>query len=165
MPILRSIWVPVVDYTFGSFRNSPILPSVFTTYIDGCNQGCIKTRLDILDLFRECRGRNHCGKHRVLQQLPRRLRKWNIDKDEKDEAWGLNAVFAVSFCRVVLYHLLILTGSLLFWGIRLGKWARVWQNASVPFMAVVALVSLFWLPFARTKDAASHEHRARTKAE
>lgn len=135
------------DYQFNADRNPPILPSVFNANFYGCNKACVKARLDVLCLFHECSGRNHCGKYRVLDRLPKRRRKWEIDNDdEKDEAWGLHATFGVSFYKVALYHLLILTGPLVFWGFWLRSWPKDWQNASVPFFAVVVLLSLFWLP-------------------
>ncbi|KAK3171634.1 hypothetical protein OEA41_003718 [Lepraria neglecta] len=137
------------DYHYNSRRDPPILSTVFNTSFYGCNKACIKFHLDILSLFHECQGRNHCGKYRVLDRLPKRRRKWETDRDEEvDEAWGINAVFGVSFYKVALYHLLILAGPLAFWGLWLKKWPTDWQNASVPFFAVVVLLSLFWLPFA-----------------
>ena len=143
------------DYQYTTNRIPPVLESVFNLNFHACDKACIKTRLDILALLHECGGRNHCGKYRVLERLPKRLRKWEIDRDEeKDEAWGLHVAFGVSFYKVVLYHLLILAGPVTSWGIWLRKWPRDWQNASVPFFAVVVLLSLFWLPFA---------HRAASK--
>ncbi len=87
------------DQDYVSSRNPPILSTVFSTNFYGCKKSCIKSQLDLLYLIHECRGRNHCGKYRVLDSLPKRQRKW-----EKEEAWGLNAVFAVSFYKVTLYH-------------------------------------------------------------
>ena len=109
----------------------------------------MKARVDILRIFHECNGRNYCGKTRVLARLPKRCRQWEINNDEeKEEAWGLHALFGVSFSKVALYHLLIFSGPMTFWGLWLRRWPRDWQNASVPFFAVVVLLSLFWLPFA-----------------
>ena len=145
------------DYNFNASRNPPIIDSVFHSNFYGCKKACIKAQLDILCLFHECMGRNHCGKYRVLERLPKRQKKWEIDRDEeKDEAWGLNAVFGVSFCKVALYHLLILTGPSTFWGLWIKKWPTDWQNASVPFFAMVVLLSLFWLPF-------SHKFKEKTQ--
>lgn len=143
-----------LDYRFDDDRYPPVLSSVFTAGFYGCNKACIKSRLDVMSIFHECKGRNRCGKFRVLQRLPKRLRKWDVESDEdKDEAWGLNVAFGVSFYRVALYHMLILVGPTTFWGIWLKKWPTDWQNASVPFFAVVVLLSLFWLPFAHSADA------------
>lgn len=142
------------DYHFNADRDPPILESLFHTNFYGCKKACMKARLDILRIFHECNGRNHCGKCRILERLPKRRRQWQIGNDEeKEEAWGLHAVFGVSFYKVALYHLLILAGPLTFWGLWLEKWPMDWQNASVPFFAVVVLLSLFWLPFAHRAGA------------
>ena len=138
------------DYYYNANRLfPPVLGSVFHANFYGCKKACITSHLDVLRLFHQCKGRNHCGRSQVLDRLPKRVRRWEIDRiDETEEAWGLNAVFAVSFYRVLLYHVLILAGSVVFWGLWLKKWPTDWQNASVPFFAVVVLLSLFWLPFA-----------------
>jgi len=150
-----------MDYRFATDRYPPILSSVFNASFYGCNKACIKSRLDVISIFHECKGRNHCGKYRILERLPKRCRKWDIDRDEeKDEAWGLNATFGVSFYKVAFYHLLILVGPITFWGIWLRRWPTDWQNASVPFFAVVVLLSLFWLPFAQnvgSKEKLKHK--------
>ena len=85
----------------------------------------------------------------MLEQLPRRRKRWDYHlEEETDEAWGIHVVFAVSFLRVMIYHILILAGPMIFWGLWIQKWPRDWQNASIPFFDVVVLLSLFWLPFA-----------------
>ncbi len=153
------------DYVYNSSRNPPILSTVFSANFYGCKKSCIKSQLDLLCLIHECRGRNHCGKYRVLDRLPKRQRKWEIDRDEeKEEAWGLNAVSAVSFYKVTLYHMLILAGPTVFWGLWLKKGPTDWQNASVPFFAVVVLLSLFWLPFAHNVSPAKRKRRSKNKS-
>lgn len=153
------------DYEYHASRNPPVLSTVFNANFYGCNKACIKSQLDLLCIFHECKGRNHCGKYRVLERLPKRRRKWDVDRDEeKDEAWGLNAVFAVSFYKVLLYHTLILAGPIVFWGLWLKEWPRDWQNASVPFFAVVVLLSLFWLPFAHNESPADRKRRSKNKS-
>ena len=143
------------DYHYNANRFPPVLGSVFYANFYGCRKACIMSHLDILHLFHQCKGRNHCGSYQVLDRLPKRVRKWEIDQVlEKEEAWGLNAVFAVSFFRVMLYHILILAGPVVSWGLWLQKWPADWQNASVPFFAVAVLLSLFWFPFAH--NAKSH---------
>ncbi|KAL6722351.1 hypothetical protein ACLMJK_001458 [Lecanora helva] len=148
------------DYEYCADRDPPILESLFQSNFYGCNKACMKARLDVLRIFHECHGRNYYGKCRILQLLPKRCSKWEIDNDdEKDEAWGLYAVFGVSFYKVVLYHLLILIGPLVFWGFWLSKWPRDWQNASVPFFAVVVLLSLLWLPMVHRSSDSSKEKK------
>ena len=146
------------DYYYNANRFPPVLDSVFHANFYGCKKACIMSRLDILGLLHQCKGRDHCGRYQVLDRLPKRVRQWEIDRDdEKEEAWGLNAVFAVSFYRVMLYHMLILAGPAVFWGLWLKKWPTDWQNASVPFFAVVVLLSLFWLPFAHNAKSRANE--------
>lgn len=153
------------DYEYHGSRNPPVLSTVFNAKFYGCNKACIKSQLDLLCIFHECKSRNHCGKYRVLERLPKRRRKWDVDRDEeKDEAWGLNAVFAVSFYKVLLYHTLILAGPIVFWGLWLKAWPTDWQNASVPFFAVVVLLSLFWLPFAHNESPADRNRRSKNKS-
>ena len=147
------------DYHPCAACSSWVLEEIMSSNIRGCNKVCVKSKLDILEFFHECKGRNHCGKYQVLQHLPKRRKIWQIDNDgEKDEAWGLHAEFDVSFLKVALYHLLILSGPLTFWGMWLRMWPTDWQNASVPFFAVAVLLSLFWLPFAH-KNQSREKHK------
>ena len=137
------------DYQLDRTQDPPIPDGLFRPYFYGCNQVCRKATLDVFQLFHECTGRNSCGKFRILERLPKRRKKWEIDRDEEsDEAWGLHVSFCVAFYKVALYHLLILAAPLTSWGLWLRKWPSDWQNASVPFFAVMVLLSLFWLPFA-----------------
>ena len=160
MPALRN-----QDYEYNPSRDPPILSTVINANFYGCQKACIKSQLDFLCIFHECKGRNHCGKHRVLERLPKRRRKWEIDRDEEaEEAWGLNTAFAVSFYKVALYHILILTGPIVSWGLWLKKWPSDWQNASVPFFAVVALLSLFWFPLTQKSSSAEGRRSLKNKS-
>ena len=154
------------DYQFHADRDPPILAEAFSASFYGCKKACIKSRLDMLSLFHECKGRNHCGKYRVLERLPKRRKEWEIDQDqEKDEAWGLNAVLGISFCKVVLYHVLFFAGPMTFWGCWLKKWPTDWQNASVPFFAMMMLLSIFWFPFTHNPKSAHRDKRLKIKSE
>lgn len=53
---------------------------------------------------------------------------------------------------VVIYHALILAMPMTFWGLWLRSWPKDWQNASVPFFAVMVLVSLFWAVFMASRE-------------
>ncbi|MCJ1358617.1 MAG: hypothetical protein MMC33_008617 [Icmadophila ericetorum] len=152
------------DYSLTASRDPPILAAAFNNSFYGCKKACIKSQLDIFCLLHECKGRNHCGKYKVLERLPKRRKKWDVDSDhEKDEAWVLHAVFGVSFIKVLLYHMLILPGPLVFWGLWLMKWPTDWQDASVPFFAVMVLLSLFWVHFVQNVESASGEKRLKNK--
>lgn len=139
------------DYEFegklDTVREAPVCG--FNGKFYGCKKDCIRAWLDILDSLHECKGRNLCGSYRALQRVPKRLRKWQIDIPVgKEKAWGLNAIFAVSGYKVTLYHLVIVAGPLVFWGLWLKKWPRDLQNASVPLLTTIGLCSLFWALFA-----------------
>lgn len=152
------------DYEYNASRIPPVLSTVFNANFYGCQKACIKSQLDFFRLLHQCKGRNHCGKYQILERLPKRRRKWDIDLDEEgEEAWGLNTVFAVSFYKVTLYHMLILVGPIVFWGLWLKKWPSDWQNASVPFFAVVVLLSLFWLPFEHATSPADGRRGSKNK--
>lgn len=152
------------EYRYESDQDPPVLPKVFNKHFYGCRKGCIRSQLDVLRLFHECQGHNRCGRFKILNRLPKRLRKWDSDQDqENDQAWGLHAVFGVSFLRVMLYHTLMLAGPMVFWGLWLRRWPRDWQNASIPLFGVVMLLSLFWLPFTPTFSLESTVKRPKTE--
>lgn len=155
-----------IEYYSCSPRDPPILRDVFTAHFYGCNKACIKAQLDILSIVHGCSGRNHCGKYRYLARLPRKRTKWDVGSDEEtEEAWGINALYRISFIKVVFYHLLILVGPIIFWGLWLRRWPRDWQNASVPFFAVVVLLSLFWLPLVHNAKTVSSGAGTKIKME
>ncbi len=83
------------DYQLCADRNPPILSEVLTSYFRGCNKACTKGHLDILSILHECHSRNHRGKYKYLGRLPKRRTRWDVGSDdEKDEAWGINALFS-----------------------------------------------------------------------
>lgn len=59
--------------------------------------------------------------------------------------------------------MLILVGPIVFWGLWLKEWPSDWQNASVPFFAVVVLLSLFWLPFEHATSPADERRGSKNK--
>jgi hypothetical protein len=94
----------------------------------------------------QCQGRTNSGYYDVLKCLPRRKYVWNLDhSDATSEAWGLYAKVDLSFFRTIVYHVIILSGPAAFWGWWLHQWPTDWQNATVPMMVSLALLSPFWL--------------------
>ena len=148
------------DYQLNRGREPPT-DEEFRTYFYACDEVCMKLRFDILRILHECRGRNPCRPSQILECFPKRMMKWEFGADKmNEEAWGLDATFQVAFLKVALYHLLILMWPLTFWGVWLKKWPRDWQNASVPFFAVMVMLSLFWLPFAhRAGSRGQRKHK------
>jgi predicted negative regulator of RcsB-dependent stress response len=65
-------------------------------------------------------------------------------EDEPEEAWGLRACFALNFVRVMLYHCLVMVGSLVFWIWWQYNHPGDFQNASIPFMATVTTIAVIW---------------------
>lgn len=65
--------------------------------------------------------------------------------DAISEAWGLHVNVDLSFFRTVVYYVIILLGPVAFWGWWLHQWPTDWQNATVPMMVSLALLSSFWL--------------------
>jgi hypothetical protein len=84
----------------------------------------------------------------ALDRIPKRDRQVIIEGDKREIFWGLLAREAVSFRRVVVYHVIFLSAPFVFWVLWLLKWGHSgdWQNASVPFLAALGLLSLFWFP-------------------
>lgn len=90
----------------------------------------------------------------VLHRIPKRRIPLDFDRREREYFWGLLAVQRISNCRVILYHILILTGPFIFW------WLWIFyrsnpddlQNASVPFSTISVLLSLFWFPLLQRRE-------------
>jgi hypothetical protein len=81
-----------------------------------------------------------------LDRIPKRSERRQLEAPGQEDAWGLHAIEYISAVRVVIYHFLIFTGPLVFWGLWLWYWGHDsdLQNASIPFLAVISLLSMFW---------------------
>lgn len=79
----------------------------------------------------------------TLSRIPKRTKPFKDDY-ETLSIWGLEAMFAVSFAYVFIYHCTIIAGpfAFFFW------WLRThpddYQNAAVPVTIVLGGLSLFW---------------------
>lgn len=97
--------------------------------------------------WRACR--KQCRKKKdALEKIPKRDREVIEDGDSREVFWGLLAVEEIQFVRVLVYHVLCLTGPLVFWilWISMGHPGDL-QNASVPMtvaLGFVALLSSSW---------------------
>jgi len=66
----------------------------------------------------------------------------------RDFFWGIIAKERISFFTVAFYHIIVLLPPFVFWF----SWLFLWghsgdlQNASVPFLSALGLLSLFWFP-------------------
>ena len=72
-----------------------------------------------------------------------------LDEAGEEVAFGIEADYMVCFKRLAIYHLLLIIGPVIFWGVWMWKHPGDWQNASVPLLAVIALMTVFWFMFDR----------------
>jgi hypothetical protein len=120
----------------------PIKPWEFKCRFYTCFQGGSKHR----HLFLKCRKPCRLKKD-ALDRIPKCDRSVIEEGDQREIFWGLLAVEQISFAMVAMYHFLILAPTFVFWML----WLFVWghrsdlQNASVPFLSTIPLLSLFWL--------------------
>ena len=80
-----------------------------------------------------------------LNRIPKICERLQLEVPGQEDAWGLHAIEYISAIRVVIYHILILTAPLVFWGLWLWYWGHDsdLQNA-IPFFTVISLLSMFW---------------------
>ena len=81
-----------------------------------------------------------------LERIPKKCREWDFKAadPDSDHAWGLKACPGLCGARIVMYNLLILLGPYAFWAYWQGTHPTDMQNASVPTMFVLSLITLFW---------------------
>lgn len=83
----------------------------------------------------------------ALQRIPKRDIEVTEQGDERDLFWGLLAVDEISFVFVACYHFVLLMPALGFWTYWMATGhAADLQNATVPFLAAIGCLSLFWFP-------------------
>jgi hypothetical protein len=83
---------------------------------------------------------------KTIERIPKKLSMFKI-KDihaKESEAWGLKAQHEVSAAYVAVYHLLILIPPFAFWGWWQYTHPEDLQNASVPAVVALGMLSLFW---------------------
>ena len=114
--------------------NPPIRESIWHDYFISCPPDC-KSLLPHSCVLASDRRHN-------FEKVPKRRTRFKGDKENL--IWGLEAVFAVSAFRVLVYHCAILVGPFVFWGVWLKYHHDDVQSAAVPITVVIALVSLFW---------------------
>ena len=79
-----------------------------------------------------------------IQRIPKKKTRFNtLDLDEK-HAWGLCPVLRPKYLIVVFYHVLFLADPFGFWIAWQLYYPGDVQNASVPSIIALGLLSLFW---------------------
>jgi hypothetical protein len=91
-----------------------------------------------------------CG-NAILERIPKRKCRLQLTDNQPEEAWGLKAHYTPHFLLVLVYHCLVFVSTFAFWAWWLFVHPDDLQNASVPFMAAVAIVSMFWSSVATLK--------------
>lgn len=118
----------------------PVLPDEFYDRYYGCSN-CMVPGV----LFHRCSPLCPATIERI-DRIPKRTQPLELELQGQEDAWGLHAVEYVSTLRVVIYHIVILTGPLIFWCLWLWYWKHDsdLQNATVPLTCMIPLVSMFW---------------------
>lgn len=80
----------------------------------------------------------------ALDRIPKRNGAFALEAGGREFVWGILAQHSISYILVFMYHALVLAGLFAFW-----IWWQVrhpgdMQNATVPVMVFVALLSLVW---------------------
>ncbi|KAK0763040.1 hypothetical protein N5P37_004023 [Trichoderma harzianum] len=115
-------------------RNPPISPHHFQTLFYACQSPCTwPFPHDCIPLVANTVN---------LARIPKRTREF--EKDQGSPIWGFETVFAVSFSYVLAYHLVMVAGPFIFWGLWMKFHTDDLQNASVPITVVIGALSLFW---------------------
>ncbi|KAL7911036.1 hypothetical protein GGI35DRAFT_332667 [Trichoderma velutinum] len=115
-------------------RNPPISPHHFQTLFYACRSPCTwPFPHDCIPLIANTVN---------LARIPKRTREF--ERDQSSPIWGFETVFAVSFSYVLAYHLVMVAGPFIFWGVWLKFHPDDLQNASVPITVVIGGLSLFW---------------------
>lgn len=115
-------------------RNPPISPHHFQTLFYACPSPCTwPFPHDCITLIANTAN---------LARIPKRTREF--EKDQSSPIWGFETVFAVSFSYVLAYHVVMVAGPFIFWGLWMKFHPDDLQNASVPITVVIGALSLFW---------------------
>jgi hypothetical protein len=84
----------------------------------------------------------------ALLRIPKRKKRVaeKVEEEKENVFWGLQAIEGVSLVRICLYHALFVAGPFVFWGLWLTVMGHLGdlQNASIPFLTALGLLSIFW---------------------
>ena len=84
---------------------------------------------------------NHC-----TTQIPKKLSDIEpLLQAGNGFAFGIEADYVLSLRILAAYHLMTIVPAFAFWMYWLSKHPGDWQNASVPLLTVLALITVFWI--------------------
>ncbi|KAF2679312.1 hypothetical protein K458DRAFT_314529 [Lentithecium fluviatile CBS 122367] len=103
-----------------------------------------------------CHKNCHCFKiqkqahnREIINLLPKKLSQFDDQSDQRDLFWGLYARQQPLFWRVGVYNALCISPLVWFFFMWIFHWGHDgdMQNASVPLMIMMSLLSVFWATF------------------
>ncbi|KAH7118925.1 hypothetical protein B0J11DRAFT_591405 [Dendryphion nanum] len=124
-----------------SATNPPIKRIEFERYLRTCGTFCLWAYMPILK-HKCCR--YHVDSHKWKKIPKKRVRFDPQAGDPGDVAYGIEAVYALSFTVVLSYHTLSILAWSGFWVYWLENHPNDLQNASVPTMVFLGVVASFW---------------------
>lgn len=124
----------------------PITEHEFRRRFYACYNRCSMSKIIFLSAFH--RYNRVCRQSQVLSRIPKKTWRLEANGDSREIFWGILAIEEISFLVVSIYHFLILVPGFIFWFLWLFFWDHGGdlQNASVPFLALLACLPLFWFP-------------------
>jgi hypothetical protein len=153
--VLRGPGIPDPENKNYQYQPKPMkkLPPVseheFRRRFYTCHKRCLTAKVPFSRFLFFHRCRKPCRPlHDALDRIPKKVWRVEEEGDAREFFWGIHGVERISFCMVAFYHLVILLPPLVFWFLWLFWWGHSGdlQNASVPFLSALGLISLFWFP-------------------
>ena len=124
-----------------------ISPELFKVLLNECNTKCWRRILP----WHECIEVN--SEANYLSRIPKKKGDFDVsEKGGERVAFGIEADYVPSMIVFAIYHLLAILPSFAFWSYWLAYHEGDWQNASVPLLTTVALITVFWITIGATES-------------
>ena len=120
-------------------ENPPITIHEFRSSFSVCGGFCI---LSWLPLFHRCLAPS--DDNFATRRIPKRICRWELKAKGRSEAWGLAVHLAISAARMVIYHILMIMGTFIFWIVWQAQYPEDQPTALAPAACMLALLSMFW---------------------
>ena len=123
----------------------PITRHEFKKRFYACHRRCLPAICGVRNPLHRCRKPCRYSPEAV-NRLPKRSWPLEMGGDVRATFWGLYVVECISFFRVAAFHAIVIIPALVFWFMWLFYWGHSGdlQNASVPFLCALGIISLFW---------------------
>jgi hypothetical protein len=130
-------------------QNPPVRQHEFSMHLNACGICCNwvgpKGHIPALGYFlHECLP--PLNTRRAIKRIPKKKSPFDTSSldDAEAYAWGLEAIHEISAFHLAAYHVLILAAPFGFWGWWQATHPNDLQNASIPVVVVLTILSLFW---------------------